>query len=61
MFTCQMPTAGKKGGFEPLVVGWMTHSLLVDDPPNDPQYGVEHLDKSSVSRGLVDTSLSQCG
>ena len=43
MFTCQMPTAGKNGGFEVLVVGWMTHSLVDDDPPNDPQYGMECL------------------
>ena len=65
--------AGKKGRSEPLVVGWMTHSLLVDDPPNDPQYGVEHLaDKSwyrevwwapvchGVSDGLVFKAMMAC-
>ena len=41
-----------------LVVGWMTHCVLVDDPPYDPQYGVEHLASRSLFgkwffRGLV--------
>ena len=46
----------KEMGFEVLVVGWMTHSLVVDDPPNDPQYGVEHL-----AEGLVGTGQSPLG
>ena len=28
----------------------MTHSLLVDDPPNDPQYGVECLARVGIKR-----------
>ena len=50
MFTCQTPTAGKKGGFELLVVGMMTHSLLVVDPLNDPQYGMECLARVGTER-----------
>ena len=42
--------AGRKGGFELLVVGWTTHSLVVDDPPNDPQYGVECLARVDIER-----------
>ena len=42
--------AGKKGEFELLVVGMMTHSLLVVDPPNDPQYGVERLARVHIER-----------
>ena len=56
MFTCRMPMVGKNVGFEALMVGWMTHGLVVDDPPNDPQYGVEHLVK-----GLVGTGRSPLG
>ena len=38
MFTCRMPTVGKNGEFEVLVAGWMTHGLVDDNPPNNPQY-----------------------
>ena len=42
MFTCGMLMVGKSVRFKVLVVGWMTHGLVADDPPNDPQYGMEH-------------------
>ena len=51
MFTCRMPTVGKNGGFEVLVVGWMTHSLVDDNPPNDPQYSRG----ACLAEGLVGT------
>ena len=42
MFTCRMPMVGKSVRFKVLVVGWTTHSLVANDPPNNPQYSVEH-------------------
>ena len=56
MFTCRMPMVGKNGEFEVLVVGWTTHSLVANNPPNDPQYNEEHL-----AEGLVDTGQSPLG
>ena len=48
---------GKNSRSELLGVVWTTHGVLDDDHTDDPQYKIEHL----VLRGLVGTSLSQCG
>ena len=70
MSICRMPTAGRRGMCEWWFgiggSGWMTHCILVDDPPYDPQYSVEHLAIKSqfgkwFFRGLVGSSLSQSG
>ena len=57
MFTCQTPMVGKSVGSKVLVVRWTTHSLVADNPPNDPQYSMG----ASGRKFLVGTDRSPLG